>query len=96
MNLCSMIMIDLSTGAKLDAKYEISDIALECEIVTHPDLANHISVKYQNMGLLYDRVLIHRRIPVNKSDTTWNCSFNMPCKSLKDILVLSKAEQLYT
>ena len=35
------------------------------------------------MVLLYDRILRHRQIPVNKSDTRWNWSFNMPCKSLK-------------
>ena len=29
------------------------------------------------MVLLYDRVLRHRQIIVNKSDTTWNWSFNM-------------------
>ena len=33
---------------------------------------------------------------VNKSDTTWNWSFNMPCKSLKHILGLFKEEQSYT
>ena len=27
---------------------------------------------------------------MNKSDTTWNLSFNMPCKFLKGILVLLK------
>ena len=81
---------------KRDAKYEISDRSLEYEIVTHPDLASHISVEYRNMAMLYDRVFKHRQIPVNKSDTTWNCSFNTPCKSLKGILVLFEAEQSYT
>ena len=33
---------------------------------------------------------------MNKSDTTWNWSFNTPCKSLKGILVLFEAEQPYT
>ena len=32
---------------------------------------------------------------MNKSDTTWNWSFNMPCKSLKDILVLFEEEKPY-
>ena len=39
-----------STGAKLDAKHEISDISLEYEIVTQPDLARHASDEYQNMA----------------------------------------------
>ena len=47
------------------------------------------------MALLYDRVLRHRQIQVGKSDTTWNWSFNMLCKSLKGILVLFKEEQSY-
>ena len=47
------------------------------------------------MELLYDRVLRHRKIIVNKSDTTWNWSFNTPCKSLKGILVLFEEEGLY-
>ena len=33
---------------------------------------------------------------MNKSDTTWNWSFNMPCKSLKGILVLFEEEKPYT
>ena len=71
-----------------DAKYEISNISLEYEIVTQPELARSIKTEYDKMVLLYDRILRHRQIPVNKSDTTWNWSFNTPCKSLKGILVL--------
>ena len=40
------------------------------------------------MVLLYDRVIQHSQIPVNKKDTKWNWSFNDTCKSLKGILVL--------
>ena len=47
------------------------------------------------MALLYDRILRHRQISVNKSDMTWNWSFNTPCKSLKGILVLFEGEQPY-
>ena len=79
-----------------DAKYEISTISLEYEIVTQPTLTKHISDEYQNMALLYDRALRHRRVKVNKMDTTWNWSFNIPCKSLKGILVLFEEEQPYT
>ena len=32
---------------------------------------------------------------MNKSDTTWNWSFNTPCKLLKDILVLFEEEGSY-
>ena len=77
-----------SAVASPDAKYKITDISLEYEIVTQPTLAKYISDEYQKMALLYDRVLRHRQIKVNKSDTTWNWSFNTPCKSLKGIVVL--------
>ena len=85
-----------STVASPDANYKITDISLEHEIVTQPTLTKYISDDYQNMALLYDRVLRHRQIEVNKSDTTWNWSFNMPCKSLKGILVLFEEEKPYT
>ena len=79
-----------------DAKYKITDISLEYEITTQPDLARSIRSEYQHMALLYDRILRHRKIIVNKSDTVWNWAINMPCKSLKGILVLFEEEQSYT
>ena len=89
--------IENATGqaATPDATYKIMDIALEYEIVTQPDIASRIATEYQNMALQYDRILRHRQIRLNKSDTTWNCSFNAPCKSLKGILDLFEGEQLY-
>ena len=79
-----------------DAKYKITDISLEYEITTQPDLMRSIRSEYQHMPLLYDRILRHRKIIVNKSDTVWNWAFNMPCKSLKGILVLFEEERSYT
>ena len=79
-----------------DAKYKITDISLEYEIITQPDLARSIWSEYQHMALLYDRILRHRKIIVNKSDTVWNWAFNKPCKSLKSILVLFEEEESYT
>ena len=75
-----------------DAKYKITDISLEYEIITQPNLARSITSEYQHMALLYDRILRHRKIIVNKKDTVWNWAFNMPCKSLKGILVLFEEE----
>ena len=40
-----------------DAKYKITDISLEYEIATQPDLARSIRSEYQHMALLYDRIL---------------------------------------
>ena len=84
-----------SAVASPDAKYKITEISLEYEIVTQPTLAKYISGEYKSMALLYNRVLRHRRIGVNKSDTTWNWPFNMPCKSLKGILALFEDEGSY-
>ena len=79
-----------------DAKYKIKDISLEYEIVTQPNLTRSIRSEYQSMALLYDRILRHRQLAVNKSDRMWNWSFNTPCKLLKGILVLFEEEKSYT
>ena len=84
-----------STGAATDARYEISNISLEYEIVTQSKLTRSIKVEYNEMILYYDRILRHRKIPVNKLDTTWNWSFNTPCKSSKGILALFEEEKPY-
>ena len=55
-----------------DATYKIEDIALEYEIVTQLDVARNISEEYKRMVLLYDRVIRHTIVPVNKSDTKRN------------------------
>ena len=78
-----------------DAEYKTTDISLEYEIVTQPDLAGSIRSEDQHMALLYDRILRHRQLAVNKSDTMWNWSFNTPCKSLKGILVLFEDEKTF-
>ena len=87
----------VSPGSSLisDAKYKIADVSLGYKIITQPDLTRHITMEYQSMALPYDRVLRDRQIQVNKSDMTWSWSFNMPCRSLKGILTLFEAEQLY-
>ena len=77
------------------AKDEIFNISLGYKIVTNSTLTRSIATEYQNMALLYDRILRHRQISVNKSDTIWNWSFNTPCKSLKGILVLFEEEKSY-
>ena len=88
--------VSKSTGAKQDASYKILDISLEYEIVTQPDLTSSVSDEYQNMAMLYHRVLRHGKIAVNKLDMTWNWSFNTPCRPLKSVLILFEAEQPYT
>ena len=46
-----------STVASPDATYKITDISLEYEIITQPDLARSIRSEYQHMALLYDKIL---------------------------------------
>ena len=58
-----------SSVAAPDAKYKITDISLEYEVVIQPDLTRSIRSEYQSMVLLYDRILRHRQISVNKKDT---------------------------
>ena len=73
--------------------YKITDISLEYEIVTQPDLTRSIRSEYDNMVLYYDRILRHRKTIVNKSNTMWSWAFNTPCKSLKGILLLFEEEK---
>ena len=84
-----------SSVASPDAKHKITDISLEYEIVSQPTLARSTTVEYDKMVPLYDRIFRHRHIIVNRSDTTWNWSINMPCKSLKGTLVLFEEEKPY-
>ena len=67
-------------SSKTDATYKITDISLEYDIVTQPELTRSIRSEYDKMVLLYDRVIQHSQIPVNNSDTKWNWSFNDTCK----------------
>ena len=80
-------------SSKPDATYKITDISSEYNIVTQPELTRSVRSEYDEMMLLYDRVIQHSQIPVNKSDTKWYWSFNKTCKSLKGILVLFEEEQ---
>ena len=59
-------------SSKTDATYKITDISLEYDIVTQPELVRSIKSEYDKMVLLYDRVIQHSQIPVNKKDTKWN------------------------
>ena len=95
-NDCNRVIKSAVSPKVPDTKYKITDISLEYEIVTQPDLVRSIRSEYQHMALLYDRILRHRQISVNKSGTMWNWSFNTPCKSLKGILVLFEEEKSYT
>jgi hypothetical protein len=85
-----------------DATYTISNISLEFDSVTEQELARMIGTEYNNkLVILYDRILRHRVVPKNKSDTVWNINLNVPAKSMKGILMLfedptrTSSEQFY-
>ena len=40
------------------------------------------------LAILYDRVLRHRKVAKDKSDTLWNININVPACSIKGILML--------
>ena len=69
--------------------YKISNISLEYDIVTHPELARLIRQQYQQqLIIMYSRVLRQRKMVCNKSDAVWNINLNTPAKSMTGILLL--------
>ena len=72
-----------------DTSYSIENISLEYDMVTLPELARMISNQYKGrLAILYDRILRHRKISKDKSDTLWNINLNVPARSMKGILML--------
>ena len=73
----------------VDASYNIGDISLEYDIVTLPELARMIDNQYKGrLAILYDRVLRHRKMTMDKSNTLWNIKLNVPARSMKGMLML--------
>lgn len=71
------------------ASYSIDNISLEFDMVTQSDLARQISNQYAGrLAILYDRILRHRKMPLNKSETLWNINLNVPARSMKGVLLL--------
>ncbi len=72
-----------------EASYAIDNISLEFDMVTSPELARQVRNQYSGkMAILYDRVLRHRSVVRDKSDTVWNINLNVPARSMKGILVI--------
>lgn len=71
------------------ASYVIKNICLEFDMVSDVELARQIRYLTTNkMIILYDRILRHRKLAKNKSDTLWNINLNVPARSMKGILML--------
>ena len=72
-----------------NASYTINNISLEFDTVRHEDFAHLIRTQYTGrMSILYDHVLRHRIIPVEKNDSIWNIDLNITLHSMKGILML--------
>ena len=72
-----------------NSSYIIKNICLEFDIVSDTELTRQIRQQVDGkMVILYDRILRHRKITKNKSDTLWNINRNVPARSMKGILML--------
>ena len=84
-----MIIIVWSLRDDAAASYTVSNISLEYDIVTQPELARIIRNQYMNkLTVLYDRCLRHRKMLINKSDSLINLNLNISARSLKGILMI--------
>lgn len=81
----------IKADAVKKGSYKIDNICLEYEMVTQQELARAIRNQYAaRLPILFDRVLRHRKITANKSDTLWNINLNVPARSMKGVLLLFK------
>ena len=72
----------------VDASYHIGGISLEYDMVTQPELARIIDTQYKGrLAILYDRVMRHRKMTMDKSNALWNIKLNVPARSMKGILI---------
>ena len=69
--------------------YTVENISLEFDKVTNAELARLIRSQYANrLAILYERILRHRKLRRDKSDTVWNININTPARSMKGLLLL--------
>ena len=72
-----------------NASFSINGISLEFDMVSHSELSRQIRNQYAGrLAVLYDRILCHRRLALDKSQTLWNININVPARSMKGILML--------
>ena len=76
-------------SSDVTSSYKIKNICLEFDMVSDVELARQIRQQVAGkMVILYDRILRHRKITKNKSDTLWNINLNVPARRMKGILML--------
>lgn len=72
----------IMAAADEKGSYANDNICLEFTMVTQPELARRIRNQYTSrLAILYDRVLQHRIITANKSDSLWNVHINIPAQA---------------
>ena len=77
-----------------NSNYVVENICLEYDMVTDMELAMQIANQYEDrIAIYYDRVLRHRVISADKSDTLWNINLNVPARSMKGVLMLFKERE---
>ena len=76
-------------SSNVDATYSITGISMEFEVLNSKELAMEIKAKQKSRNVvLYDRVIRHAKMPLNKSDTTWNITLASQAQSMKGILII--------
>ena len=79
----------IQVAGDANTSYHIGGIPLKYDMVTLPELARMIDNQYKcRLAILYDRVLRHRKMTMDKSNTLWNINLNVPARSMKGILML--------
>ena len=87
---------DVIKATNPDATYAISNISLEFDTIINASLASQIRTEYMKSGILYDRILRARIIPLNNTDTSFSVDINSPSKSLKGVLLIFTKERSAT
>ena len=78
----------LATGDAA-ASYTVENISLEFDKVTNVTLARLIRDQYASrLAILYERILLHRKLRRDKSDTVWIININTPARSMSGTLLL--------
>ena len=79
----------MQATADAGGSYTVENISLEFDKITNTELARNIRNQYANrLAILYERILRHRKLRRDKSDTLWNININTPARSMKGILLL--------
>ena len=84
-----MIIIVIKSTDEASSSYAMKNICLEFDMGSYPELTRQIRQQYSGkIVILYDRILWHRKITKNKSDTLLNINLNVTEQKMKCILML--------